>query len=544
MRAGKGGSMRKWIGRAQRRISRITLVILLLVAGVVCWATSQLVGDQEHKLLLERSREVTLVLQQAVSSVSTQLSSLAQSASMNPTVFEEEARADVAASKNVSLALLRPAPSGYVVVAGVGALTVGQRIAGPMASAIAVAKPSKGMVTTPVYGSGADRSLGFVVAAPGGSVVYQQLVVGEPHPPSQAGSAPFEEIRVILYASPQAHTDQILITTAARVPLHGSVLYTPFPVGNSKWLLGVQAARPLVGSVAADAPWAALAAGLVGAVLVFGLMENAVRRRNAAINLYEAEHRLAETLQRRLLPSISAPSGLDVASRYVAASDTQRVGGDWFDLFEIESGRVGLVIGDVMGHDVEAAAAMAQIRAALRAYALDGASPANVLDKLARQMEAFDTAVLVTVVYGILERPVADGSRVFRWANAGHPPPIVQDSDGQAQELDEGSSPVLGAPSRTPRPEASRRIASGSTLLMYTDGLVEVQGVDLADSLTSLREHVANGSGRGTAEELCERVLKSQMPEPRQDDIALIAIQLLPAPTESTTPRSRVASAT
>ena len=543
MRAGRSGSIRKWMGRAQRRISRITFVILLLIAGGACLATNRLVGDQEHKLLAERSREVGLTLQQAISSISTQLSSLAQAAAMNSTVFEAEARADVGASKSLSLALLRPVPSGYVVVAGAGALSTGHLITGPSAEAVTAARPSSGLVATTVYGTGADRSLGFLEPASGGLLVLQQVVVGEPHPPSQAGSAPFSEVRVLLYAIPQARPDQLLVTTASK-PLHGSVLYSPFPAGKSHWLLGVQAAHPLVGSVAADAPWAVLIVGLFGAVLVFVMMESVVRRRNAAIRLYEAEHRLAETLQRRLLPSLASPPGLDVASRYVAASDTQRVGGDWFDLFEIDSGHVGVAIGDVMGHDVEAAAAMAQIRAALRAYALEGTSPSTVLDKLARQMEMFETAVLVTVVYGILEAPTPDGSRVFRWANAGHLPPILHSGAGQAEELVDGSSPILGAPCKAPRPEASRKIPSASTLLMYTDGLVEVQGTDLADSLSSLRQVVADRDGHGTADELCETILNLQMPDPRRDDIALIAIQVLAARPEPSTHRSRVASAT
>ena len=154
------------------------------------------------------------------------------------------------------------------------------------------------------------------------------------------------------------------MTTTKDLPLRGAVRYLPFIVGASHWLLAVSSPHPLVGSVAAWAPWVALVAGLAGSVLIASTMELVVRRRDAALALYRSEHRVAETLQHKLLPPLSAPPGLDVVSRYVAVSDGQQVGGDWFDVFELGEGRTVVVIGDVMGHDIEAAAAMAQVRAA------------------------------------------------------------------------------------------------------------------------------------------------------------------------------------
>ena len=102
--------------------------------------------------------------------------------------------------------------------------------------------------------------------------------------------------------------------------------------------------------------------GVAAAVLIAATFELIVRRRDGALALYRSEPRVAETLQHRLLPTLAAVPGLDVASRYVAVSDSQQVGGDWFDLFDLGGGRTAVVIGDVMGHDIEAAAAMAQVR--------------------------------------------------------------------------------------------------------------------------------------------------------------------------------------
>ena len=143
--------------------------------------------------------------------------------------------------------------------------------------------------------------------------------------------------------------------------------------------------------------------GLAASALVAATLEQAVRRRDAAVALYRSEHRVAETCSTGCCRRSPTVPGLDIASRYVAASDSQQVGGDWFDVFDLGDGRTAVVIGDVMGHDIEAAAAMAQIRAALRAYALENDEPAPVLERLAHLVDAFDVTGLVTVIYGVLE---------------------------------------------------------------------------------------------------------------------------------------------
>src|SRR5262249_38938741 len=144
-------------------------------------------------------------------------------------------------------------------------------------------------------------------------------------------------------------------------------------------------------------------------------------------------------------------------------------------------------IGDVMGHDVDAAATMAQVRAALRSYAVEGGDPARTLAQLARFVELFGVSAVVTVIYGLLDPPGAHGSRQFRWANAGHLPPRLRRPAGRVEELAEPSSPLLGAPSTQPRPIGQTRLDVNSTLLLYTDGLVEVEGQDLGENIGQLK---------------------------------------------------------
>ena len=176
----------------------------------------------------------------------------------------------------------------------------------------------------------------------------------------------------------------------------------------------MRAKGSLVGGVASNAWWIVLLAGIVAAVLLAALIEFAVRRRDAALALYVAEHQQAETLQRSLLPTLPSLPGLELAARYLAGGAGQKVGGDWFDAFPLSDGAAGFAIGDVIGHDLEAAAAMSQVRAALRAYAYEGDEPASVLSRLDRLVMTFELTQLVSVVYGVLGPLAPDGSRMLR----------------------------------------------------------------------------------------------------------------------------------
>jgi chemotaxis family two-component system sensor kinase Cph1 len=183
----------------------------------------------------------------------------------------------------------------------------------------------------------------------------------------------------------------------------------------------------------------------------------------------------------------------------------------------------------VMGHDIEAAAAMAQVRAALRAYALENDEPSLVLERLAHLVDAFDITGLVTVIYGVLGPSNSDGARQFRWANAGHLPPLVRADDGQVSELGDGRSGVIGAPATEPRGEAEAVLARGSCLVLYTDGLVERRGTALTDSIDELRSSLQQMPSGTSADQLCEAVLAARALEQTRDDIAMVAIRLSPA---------------
>ena len=411
----------------------------------------------------------------------------------------------------VSYAWLQPdGPDRYVVVAAAGTrLSKGQVISGKRAQAFSETLQNHLLVATPVFGKA--RILGFALspaAGPHGAVMYQQNVLGSQiERPSQTGGSPFSELEVAAYASATIDPSQLLLATTDQLPLRGDVRRVPLQIGATHFLLAVSARRPLVGTVATRAPWFTLGAGLVGTLLLAGFVENAARRRDAAEALYLSEHHIAETLQRSLLPTLPTVRDLQLAARYLASGKHQEVGGDWFDVFPVAGDRLGIVIGDVMGHDLAAASAMAQIRAALRAYAIDGRPPAQVITRLAALVETLDLVQLVTVVYGVLEAPDADGSRIFRYTNAGHLPPLLRHPDGRIEALDGGNSVVIGAPITEAVGEDERSIAPGATVVLFTDGLVERPGGSLDEAIDSLADAVS-GQQHPDAEAICNDILQ------------------------------------
>ncbi|HEY0812878.1 MAG TPA: SpoIIE family protein phosphatase [Pseudonocardia sp.] len=248
--------------------------------------------------------------------------------------------------------------------------------------------------------------------------------------------------------------------------------------------------------------------------------------------LYETEHAAVITLQHSLLPALPTVEGLQLAARYFVGVDGNQVGGDWYDVLSLPDGAVGIAVGDVVGHDLRAAAAMGQLRGVLRSYAWDGGGPGSVLDRCDQLVQGLDMAAMATAVYARLEPPDASGARLVRYANAGHPAPLVLTPDGELLRLDERRSPMIGAVPDLGRrtglghTEAEVRCAPGAIMVLYTDGFTDVVGGD-ADERTALLEATVAGLPPGSAaEEVVERVVAACLPAELTDDVALLVVRL------------------
>ncbi|MFD5740605.1 SpoIIE family protein phosphatase [Streptomyces massasporeus] len=239
---------------------------------------------------------------------------------------------------------------------------------------------------------------------------------------------------------------------------------------------------------------------------------------------------VAEAMQRNLLAPLPQPGSLRLAARYQPAPAGSQVGGDWYDAFERKDGTLALVIGDVVGHDLTAAAGMAQLHGILRSLAWDHTGPPGaVVDRLDDAMPAITAVPMATLVLALLEGDAHTGPWTLRWTSAGHPPPLLLTPDGQAQYLEAGQGVVLGVPPGTggSRPSAAQSLPPGSTLLLYTDGLIEIPGSDLDTGLARLRRH-ALALAHEPLDTLCDQ-LPARMPPGSTDDVALLALRL-PSP--------------
>ena len=263
------------------------------------------------------------------------------------------------------------------------------------------------------------------------------------------------------------------------------------------------------------------------------LSEATELRRNLLEALYARSRRVARTaeaLQRSMLSEPTQPDHLQMAVRYVPAAREAEVGGDWYDVFTQPDGGTVLVIGDVVGHDIEAAALMGQLRSLLRGIAYDtDAGPAEVLARLDRAIAGLGLDTMATVLVARLEQ--TDGERddgVSRvvWSNAGHLPPVVLLADGSTELLEAGTPDLLlGVHPGVARQQHEAVVARGSTVLLCTDGLVERRDQVFDEGITALRHRLTARSGQ-PVEELVDGLLADLLPDRAEDDVALVAVRL------------------
>lgn len=248
--------------------------------------------------------------------------------------------------------------------------------------------------------------------------------------------------------------------------------------------------------------------------------------------LFGQQRDVAETLQRSLLTPPPEPDHLQLVVRYTPAARAAQVGGDWYDAFLQPGGATVLVIGDVVGHDIAAAADMTQIRTIVRTLgAQTNRRPAALLAQADRVMQTLQVDTLATALVARLEQTPTErrrGVTRLRWSNAGHPPPMVLHRDGRADLLTgEGHDLLLGVEPGTPRGEAAITLDRDAVVLLYTDGLIERRDQPLDDGLQRLRRALTEMAGRDL-DQLCDDLLTRLLPDRPEDDVALVAVRLYP----------------
>ncbi|WP_433242851.1 SpoIIE family protein phosphatase [Streptosporangium sp. CA-135522] len=235
----------------------------------------------------------------------------------------------------------------------------------------------------------------------------------------------------------------------------------------------------------------------------------------------ELEHRIATTLQLALLPEVPDIDGVEIVGRYLPGNDESSVGGDWYDVIRVSDDEVVLVIGDIVGKGVKAAASMGQMRNALRAYALEDPDPGRTLDRLNRMTTGRYDRMHGTVL--CVRLSLSTGR--LRYSSAGHPPVLICKADGGADYLGGALAPLIGAVPSTIFATAETKLERGDRLLLYTDGIVEKRSADIVAGMDRLRTAMTKAAGLDLDAQL-ESLLALVDEDDNRDDVALLGFAL------------------
>ena len=323
--------------------------------------------------------------------------------------------------------------------------------------------------------------LGFAVLGEGES---QRLVAyAESALPSNRTAVPqagrqYENVDYALYLGDSRSRGALVDSNTSKLPLEGTRESMTLPFGDTQLQLDFASRANLAGWLSTNLYWLIAASGVLLAALAgFTLQWIAVRRDRAAAlaaenaELYREQRNIAVTLQRSLLPEqLGGVADVEVAARYEPAAERTEVGGDWYDAMPVPGGRLFVVVGDVSGHGIKAAATMASLRFAARAYAAEGCDPAAVLTKLGMLLDVGSAAEFATVLCALID-PARSKLLV---ADAGHPNPLLVDGTG-ARFVDVPHGPPVGVHPGTYQ-QVEVDLADEGTFVAFTDGLVERRG--------------------------------------------------------------------
>ena len=339
------------------------------------------------------------------------------------------------------------------------------------------AAASTSLITTRAVGRGLQR-LGYLMsfAGPGGIYVAS---AGQSLPGNRRftipQSSPDAGLDIAIYFGKTIDGAALVETNVSHLPLTGTVSTAVVPFGSSVLTLVISPTSPLAGRWSQLLPWGILVVGVLFTIAVVTMTERLVRRRRYAEQLAEQNRRLcgeqrnvALTLQRSLLPkALPAIDGVEFAARYIPGESGIEVGGDWYSAIAIDDHRFAFVVGDVSGHGLAAATIMAGLRYTIRAYAAVGYSPDRILQMAAKEIDSGPDGHFATVLIGLVD----NDRHEVTMANAGHPPALLINEEGsEFIEVPVGLPLGVGEPAYE---SMTIPIAPNSTLIAYTDGLVE-----------------------------------------------------------------------
>jgi serine phosphatase RsbU (regulator of sigma subunit) len=411
------------------------------------------------------------------------------------------------------------------------------------------AASTSSLVVTRAVAAGVQR-FGFAMSVPSpeGTLVGY---AGEALPATRravqvSSSSPFAGLDFAIYFGDTTSDAALVESNSTRLPLSGTTSRATVRIGDGSLTLVVAPRGSLAGHGFELLPWGIAIAGLFCSLTIATMVERLTRREELAERLagenrrlFDEQRNVAETLQQSLLPqALPERHELEVAARYLAGTAGTEVGGDWYDVVEVDERHVVFTVGDVSGKGLEAAALMSMLRNAIKAFASQGDEPALVLERVARMVDIERDGHFATALCGSIDTVTGE----VTIANAGHVEPVLI-ADGHAEVVATEVGPPIGVAEAH---YGSTRLSldEASTLLAFTDGLVERRGELLSDGVQRL-EHAA--ACELPVEALLDEVVSELVPSHAVDDVAVLGIHWqseLPAPRQLPGARHLVAEPT
>ncbi len=510
-------------------VSVLVLVLALAITATLAVTSWSLHDDNESRLLGQRVREAGAVLEGAIPSSQTPLISgavLMQATNANSGEFR---------------ALMTPLATGRPFVS---ASVWPTHAADPRPLAVVGTAPdlARAAVATRrsflehvVNHSGvsildfldeSQRRLGYGVATSGSAryVVYAEVDLPRNRRSRVDSNAAFSNLDYAIYLGRAADPSRLLAASVADPRFNGRTASDIVAFGDTSLDIVMTPRGELGGSLLARLPWLIGSAGTALAIAAALLTERLARGRRhaeelAAENamLFSEQRSVAQTLQHSLLPDQRPVfAGLDLAARYVPGVDGVDVGGDWYDVIDVDDSRVMIVVGDVSGRGLRAATVMASLRYATRAYAVQGDLPSDILTKLSRLINVERDGQFATVLCGLVD--VTQHAVTF--SSAGHPRPLLI-ADSGADFVATAVGPPVGV-SGAPYRDTTVHVPHEGILLAFTDGLFERRGETIDEGLARLREAAI---GHGVLDLLLDELLRALIPNGGNDDVAALAVR-------------------
>jgi serine phosphatase RsbU (regulator of sigma subunit) len=517
------------------------LVVGLIVTGVLVWLAASSYSSNEKRLLDLRVRDAGALLTGALAAVQTPLASAA--------ALADASDGDVAKFKQFTA----PYATGKkATFASVSLWRLGMTQTQPLAtvgepSVLGATAPRAQTFFTTTAGSSSHLGvigllspptprLGYAFTSPGLTghyVVYAESPLPANRRSKFQSSSSFSDLDYALYLGTLQRPEDLLVTDLKTLPIRGQHASISIPFGDNSFTFVVTPHRPLVGSFSERLPWLI---AIVGVLLSLGaalLTMRLIQRRNHAEQLavsleeiadenrrlYSEQRTIAQTLQHALLPeALPKIHGVETGARYEAGVEGVDIGGDWYDLIALDDRRLLLVVGDVSGRGVRAAATMASLRYAIHAYAAQNDPPEKILTKLSKLVNVASTGQLATVLCALVDVD----ARELTVTSAGHLPPLLI-SNGTGTFIEGSVGVPIGVNSGATYTSTAVTTPPAATLLAFTDGLVERRGESLDTGLARL-QHAATAN-HCDLDELLGQLLDELRNE--DDDTAIAGLRWL-----------------